>query len=376
MRSILIQIPLRAQVWLGPFGMCPVFGAGLLLALWVLAGFGWAFWFRLHFKTWRGFPVTGALFAWSVVALILFEAPRFAESIPIYGYGMMLFLGFLTAAWFAARRLRAQGYDGEISWDVAMWIFVGGIVGARLFFVVQYRDKFFKAGQPFMETLMSLVNLPDGGLVFYGGAIVGSFSYWLFCRLRRLHPLALADILITSIFIGMVFGRVGCLLNGCCYGDVCSLPWAVTFPPESVPYAAEVNAGLISGIEPDGKAGLALGAARSLPLHPTQLYSALSALVLALLTWAYYPFRQKDGEVLALGWLLEPVTRFTVEFLRGDERGQFGTFLTISQWVSIGLFTTGLIFLWLIRDHRRRGSLLLQGDEHPRGWGPAGPARA
>jgi len=173
--------------------------------------------------------------------------------------------------------------------------------------------------------------------------MIGSaLAFYLFCKLRKLSPLALGDIVITSIFIGMTFGRIGCLFNGCCYGDLCDLSWSVTFPHDSYPFVMEVKRGLITE-----------AAARSLPVHPAQVYSAMNAAVLVLLTWAYYPYRRRDGEVLALGWLAYPVSRFVVEFLRGDEGGQFGTMLTISQWVSIALFAAGLAF-YLLNNRRAR----------------------
>jgi phosphatidylglycerol:prolipoprotein diacylglycerol transferase len=135
-----------------------------------------------------------------------------------------------------------------------------------------------------------------------------------------------------------MFGRLGCLLNGCCFGDVCSLPWSITFPPESVPFEALVRRGLLDD-----------SAVRSLPLHPAQLYDSLSGLLLALLTWAYYPYRRRTGEVLAMGWIAYPINRFMIEFLRADEAGQFGTSLTIAQWVSLVLFASGVVFYLTLR---------------------------
>jgi phosphatidylglycerol:prolipoprotein diacylglycerol transferase len=142
-----------------------------------------------------------------------------------------------------------------------------------------------------------------------------------------------------SVFLGVAFGRLGCFLNGCCYGDRCELPWAVTFPLGSVPDMALVQRGFIA---PD--------ATHVFALHPTQIYSSLDGLVLFLLTSAYFHYRHRDGAVVALGALSYAVTRFAMEFLRGDEMGQFNTTLTISQWISIGIFLAGLVYLaWLNR---------------------------
>ena len=128
-------------------------------------------------------------------------------------------------------------------------------------------------------------------------------------------------------------------MNGCCYGDRCELPWAIQFPIGSVPDTALVSRGFVLADET-----LVFG------LHPSQIYMSLNAVVLAVLTHAYFRYRHRDGSVLALGWLAYPITRFVIEFVRGDEMGQFNTSFTISQWVSMGLFVSGLMYLgWLMR---------------------------
>lgn len=338
MRAVLFRIPIAGSVSLGALGEVPLFGWGVVLAAWLLLGALLAI-YAIRRLGWNSFPWVVAMY-WIAIAAAIVLLPRFTESIPVYGYGAMLFIGFASATWVAAHRIRRLGYDGDIAWDAAIWLFVAGIVGARLFYVIQYREQFFLPGISVPQLLVRLISLPDGGIVFYGGLIGGAVACMLFCYRRRLNGLAMADIVITSLFIGMAFGRVGCLLYGCCYGDYCTLPWAITFPPDSVPVRELVTRGF-----------LATTASSSLPLHPTQIYSALGAALLALLTYCYYPFRQKDGSVLLLGWLTYPVHRFIVEFLRGDELGQFGTSLTISQWVSLGLLCAGGLFaLW----HARR----------------------
>ena len=103
----------------------------------------------------------------------------------------------------------------------------------------------------------------------------------------------------------------------------------------------------------------------TLRLHPTQIYSSLNALVLAFLTAVYFKYRHRDGSVLALALVVYPVTRFVIELLRGDELGKFGTSLTISQWVSIGLFGLGLLMMyWLAK----------QPDQENRDGSPPGAA--
>jgi phosphatidylglycerol:prolipoprotein diacylglycerol transferase len=343
MRSILFTIPLDGFVDLGPLGKIPVFGFGLLLALWCLVGIGYVtLTARQHgWKSLSGLSLS----IWGGVAIAIFKAAELPiQALPVYGYGSMLFLGFLASSSLAAWRLRRERVDGEIAWDAAMWIFIFGIIGARLFYIIEYWSTSFvvdpltRKTRTAWEIAKALINLPDGGLVLYGGLILAPLAYYVYCRIRRINALAFADIAITSVFVGIMFGRLGCLLNGCCFGDVCSVPWAITFPAESVPFKALVARGLLDS-----------AADRSLPLHPAQLYDALSGLLLAILTWAYYPYRRRTGEVVAVGWLAYPINRFMIEFLRADEPGQFGTSLTIAQWVSLGLFASGVAFFLSLR---------------------------
>jgi phosphatidylglycerol:prolipoprotein diacylglycerol transferase len=338
MRSILFTIPLDGLVDLGPLGKVPVFGPGLMLALWSLVGIAYVTLTvrRLGWKNLSGI----SLLIWCVVAVAIFKAAELPiKALPVYGYGTMLFLGFLASSSLAAWRLRREAGDGEMAWDAAMWIFIFGIIGARLFYIVEYWSTSFAVdpqtgkARTAWEIAVAIVNLPDGGLVLYGGLILAPLAYYVYCRIRDINALAFADVAITSVFVGILFGRLGCLLNGCCFGDVCSLPWAITFPAESIPFKALVARGLLDS-----------GAGRSLPVHPAQLYDALSGLLLAIVTWAYYPYARRTGEVVAVGWIAYPINRFMIEFLRADEQGIGYPSLTIAQWVSLALLATGVAF--------------------------------
>ena len=134
-------------------------------------------------------------------------------------------------------------------------------------------------------------------------------------------------------------GRIGCFLNGCCWGDACQLPWAVQFPRDSGPWRSEVARGLI-----------APSSEHSLPLHPTQLYSTIDGFVLMFLLLTFYPLRKRDGEVIALLMVTYPILRFLVEQLRNDE-GIFLLGMTISQVISVVLFTIGVLGIFVNRKN-------------------------
>ncbi|MEZ6053971.1 MAG: prolipoprotein diacylglyceryl transferase [Planctomycetaceae bacterium] len=258
-------------------------------------------------------------------------APRLPfASFPVFGYGFMLLVGFLTAVKIAERRARREGLEPTLIMDLAFWLLIAGIGGARLFYLVQYSDRVF-GGKQGLGIVTAALNLSQGGLVLFGGLLGGAAAYFLFCYRRGIHPLQLGDIATPSVFIGIGFGRIGCLLNGCCWGGRCELPWAITFPQGSVPWQAMVERGLLDPASP-----------ATFSLHPTQIYSSINAFLLAWVVTAFYSRRRHDGETFALGCILYAITRFTIEALRNDELGQFGTSLTISQWVSIGILITGL----------------------------------
>ncbi len=286
---------------------------------------------------------TLGLFAVALIAVNMAPMLPFA-SLPIFGYGFMLLVGFLSGVKLGERRARLEGLEPAMVMDLSFWLLIAGIGGARLFYLVQYADRVF-AGKQGFDLIKAAFNLSQGGLVLFGGLFGGAAAYFIFCYRRGIHPLRLGDIAIPSIFVGIGFGRIGCLLNGCCYGGRCDLPWAITFPQGSVPWQAMVQRGFL---DPDSPATFAL--------HPTQIYSSIDAFLLAWVVTAFYPRRRHEGETFALGCILYSISRFTIESLRDDELGQFGTSLTISQWVCIGILLTGIGVLTSLHWQSRVGS--------------------
>ncbi len=239
---------------------------------------------------------------------------------------------------------------------MALTVFIGGLVGARLFYVTQYWGvKIHSFGEIF--------RVWEGGIVLYGSIIGGTIAFFGF-RLVRPFPLRpYLDVIAPALALGVAIGRLGCFLNGCCFGDTCGLPWAVRFPQPSPPWEFHVYKGLIDA-----------GTAWSLPVHPTQIYSFIDGVVLCLLTLAYFPLRRRDGEVMALLMMTYPVTRILIEYLRSDERVFFAG-MTISQNISVALWLCGLLF-WLslaraeaevCRYRRRRAGGVRMGSRHGTG---------
>jgi phosphatidylglycerol:prolipoprotein diacylglycerol transferase len=255
---------------------------------------------------------------------ILFEIP--GVGIKVFGYGLMLFFAFLGSMNIAAWRARREKIDPEIIYDMALYIFIGGLVGARAFYVIEYWGVK-------VHSFWEIFEIWKGGIVFYGSIFGGTLMFFVYRFLRPFPLLPMLDVIAPGIAVGIALGRLGCFLNGCCYGDACDLPWAVRFPKHSPPWESEVARNLIPP-----------NADHSLWLHPTQLYSTIDGLVILLLLSAYFPIRKRDGEVMGLLMLTYPMTRFFVEHLRNDEGVVAGTGMTISQLISVGIFAGGLIY--------------------------------
>jgi phosphatidylglycerol:prolipoprotein diacylglycerol transferase len=417
-RSTLFYIPAE---WLG----WPVFGLGWLLALWLI---GWGVTVARLARKPGGWTEIQSLLPLMLVGAVAIAGllPGLVEygvdgrplGLPIRGYGVMLMLATLVAVAVAAQRARAVGIHPDLIYSLAFVMFVAGLVGARLFFIVEYWRQFVPPGGPsnLWATAKAMLNLAQGGLVVYGSVLLGVPAGAWFCWRRGLPLLAMGDLIAPSMALGLAIGRLGCFLNGCCFGGVClDQPYAVRFPAGSPPYFQHQQQGWQSGVwvearqgqvvvaylDPEGAAGrgglrvgdrlvtidghavtsvaearrqLARGGpawtattedgrivrwqslsgpARSVPVHPAQLYAAIDAALLALLLWAWYPLRRRDGELFALLLLLHPVSRFLLEMIRTDEPGQFGTSLSISQWLSALLFLAGLaLAAYLVRQPR------------------------
>jgi prolipoprotein diacylglyceryltransferase len=341
---------------------------------------------------------------------VLFRIPLpglLPNGIPIYGFGLMLALALFLCTWVASKRAVREGIRPELIQDLALWLCLGGILGARLTY-------FLAEG----ESLTHFFQIWDGGLVFYGSAIGGGLTYvilyFVLLRKRGVSSWKLADVIAPSVALGLCLGRIGCFLNGCCYGAVaCPNCWQVHYPLSSPPrYAlvaeglqtaagftlndqatddrtlgavepasAAANSGLQTGdlivkadghsIEsgldlyayltrewPRGKNDLALTVRRggadvdlapfrpwTLGLHPTQLYESIGMLLAFLLLLAYYPFRCRPGELMAVLMVCYGIERYLDELLRADPRP-----IGFERYISLILVGCGVgLLLWLRR---------------------------
>ncbi len=404
MRSTLFYIP--HDLW----GV-PLFGFGLFLGLLVVGFLIWTVWQlkqnRSIAEIFAAAPfwlVTAAVVIWVLPNVEARWPDGTAIGLPIRGYGVMVLLGLLCGIGICTFRGRQLGLHPDTIIGLGFWMMLGGVLGARLFYVVQKWDEF-------KQSPSSAFMLTEGGLVIYGGVIGGLLAGAFFCYRNKLNVAATADLVAPGFLIGYALGRIGCLLHGCCFGGICTneLP-TIQFPHGSGPYYAQLETGELLGIhlkqrsfparvvavdadspaaqrgiragdfvksidlhhvEPDKKSdpaapprlvadirlvvadsrldGTQEGLSRSevltffpenlppssLPVHPSQIYAALNALLLCLLILLFQPFPRRDGVAFLTAILLYAVSRFLLEGVRSDEAGQLGTNFTISQLISM-----------------------------------------
>ena len=234
-----------------------------------------------------------------------------------HSYTVAMSIAFLIGALLTVERNYKLEHPYPITPAGGLWVFVFALVGARLYYIIQYGD---------ISRAYEALYIWQGGLVFYGGLFGGILGAMIYLRLVRVPVLPIADIAMPYLGLAHGVARVGCFLNGCCWGSVAEhLPWAVHFPKGSNPYDSQVDLGLIQR-----------GAEHSLAVHPSQLYETTGLFIIFLITRAVYNRPHRLGTVAMLYPMLYGILRFFVEACRGDSY-RHGWGLTASQWVAIGL---------------------------------------
>jgi phosphatidylglycerol:prolipoprotein diacylglycerol transferase len=246
--------------------------------------------------------------------------PRLLELGPItvYTYGVLLAAAYLFGLQLARVRAKQRGLDANRVLDLGIYIIISALVGAKLLLLITD----FKS---FTADPRELLTLARSGGVFYGGLIVAVIVALWYIRRVGLPLWTTCDVFAPGIALGHVVGRFGCLFAGCCYGKPTTKPWGITFTD---PFAA-------------ANVGTPLGVA----LHPTQLYEAgAELLILIVLLVTERKGRPFPGRTFWLYMLLYAISRFIIEFYRGDDRGTVGMFST-SQFISIVLAPLAIVML-------------------------------
>jgi phosphatidylglycerol:prolipoprotein diacylglycerol transferase len=237
MLQTLFVIPYRV-------GDVPIFGCGVLLAIWAVAcliGFGLAIRRNGFTPEVRGYLPVALILGLGIFLLPIVLPGGF----PVRGYGVMMLLGVVSGVGLALYRARQFGVNPEHILTLAFWMFITGILGARLFYVIQYRETYLENYATWGERFAAMLNFSEGGLVVFGSFIAVMIAVAVFVRKYKLPGLALADLIAPCMLIGLAFGRIGCMLNGCCFAGVCETQWSMQFPWGSPPHERQAQLGLV-----------------------------------------------------------------------------------------------------------------------------------
>ena len=245
------------------------------------------------------------------------KVPYFG-TITIYTYGVLLAAAYLLGLQLALTRAKSRGLDSTRVMDLGIYIIISALLGAKLLLLVT-------DFQTFRNNPAELFNLLREGGVFYGGLIVAVLVALWYIRRVGLPLWTTCDVFAPGIALGHVVGRFGCLFAGCCFGKPTNVPWAITFTNQF----AHDN----------------VGTTLNTPLHPTQLYEAgAELLILVFLLATEKSGRKFAGRTFWLYMLLYAISRYIIEFYRGDERGTVGPFST-SQFISLLLAPLAVVML-------------------------------
>ncbi len=246
----------------------------------------------------------------------------------VRSYGLMLAIAFLVGTWLALREARRLSLDEDAVITVILVTLLSSVLGARLLYVMEHLEDFRRQWG-------SVFALWQGGLTLYGGIVGGTLAGLAAARRLRLPMWTVADALTPSLALGTMFGRIGCFLNGCCYGRPTRMPWGVTFPPDSF-------------------AGLDYG---QVAVHPSQLYNAFAGLGLFVIAWGVRRRVRVPGTLLWSFLAGFGLLRIVIDLTRAYEPGAVlatvdGWPVTESQLTSLAL----TLFATLMLLRLRRGA--------------------
>lgn len=291
----------------------------------------------------------------------------------IHSYFFMLTIGFVVATIIGVIEFRRAGLRVKDFIDLAIVIVIFGMIGARLMHVVAEdiphdvycskkldrcgpdpaklkREggddviKEFNRGEKIIKFYIAhpsrIFNVFKGGLAYYGGFILGTIAALIFMRIRRMNMLFTSDTIGYGTAIGLFFGRIGCFLNGCCFGIETHSFLGVSFPKGSAAFAELANAGIVDRARD----------VKTPPLLPTQLFESVFSLLLFFYLYFYLRKRKEyDGQVILHFVILYAIFRFVIEFFRNDNRGIFFNLLSSSQIISLVMIAVASLLWYSIR---------------------------
>ncbi|MFC1890151.1 prolipoprotein diacylglyceryl transferase [Thermodesulfobacteriota bacterium] len=271
-----------------------------------------------------------------------FTVPLWGGSVVVYSMHVAIVLSALIAIVLGTRAARARQIEPSQALDVVLWTILCVIAGARLYAVLE-------GPRAYIQDPLKILKIWEGGLSTYGGFIGVAVGCVVCLRIKRIPMWRFMDAYVPYWFLGVAITRVGDFLNGTCYGAPVAPPLGLAYPQGSFPFNSHLAQGLIDA-----------GASASMPVHPTQLYSALMGLTIFTSLLLLSRRQRFDGQLTVVGGLLYGSIRFWIDFLRGDLAVRGPLDLSNTQWTGIALFCLCVVLymhLW-IRAIRDQGGYL------------------
>ena len=241
-------------------------------------------------------------------------------------YGVFIALGVLGGILMAAREAKKTGQNEDIYWDMAIYIMLFSIIGARIYYVIFSWDVY-------KDNLLSVFNLREGGLAIYGGVIAGFATAFIYAKIRKLSFLQLVDTAVLGLIVGQVIGRWGNFTNREVFGGYTNNLLAMRLPIESIRSTADITEGIAAHIA-EGT--------NYIQVHPTFLYESLWNLLLLFLILFYRRHKKFQGEVALLYFAGYGLGRIWIEGIRTDQLWLPGTTIAVSQ-VLAGVFIVAAV---------------------------------
>ena len=258
-------------------------------------------------------------------------------SFPIYSYGVMIALAFIIGIFLAMKEAKRIGENPERILDLSLYVILGALIGGRLGYVVFHLDYYLK-------NPIKILYFRQGGLSFLGGFLIAFFLCWLYVKRTKISFWKFADIASPSIAMGIGIARIGCFLNGCCFGLV-SENYGIKFPSLHMPppYLQQLKDGLIAS-----------GSSCTLPVIPTQIYSSLYGfLIFFILLWMK-KYKKYDGFLMLSFFILYSISRFIVEFFRFYENNyKVFNLLTVTQTILLGVVLCSLVCMSILKKKKK-----------------------
>lgn len=318
----------------------------------------------------------------------LFTIP--GTGITVYTYGLLLVIGAAAGIWLCKGLARRKGLDPELFVTAGLLALLFGVAGARLSHVLENWSHYTRPGVGVLQLIGEALNIRQGGLTYYGGFLLAFPALVIYAIIKKVNVRVGMDIIAPALMIGLAFGRIGCLANGCCYGQEWNSPLAIHYPYDSEVYVGQVQEGKIhpprdlltempggevrlmttKEVAADPKLKELAAKEHSLGVHPTQIYSSLTGFLIAALLLAFRPFSKVPGHGFALMLMIEPITRFLIELLRVEPPvefiRQFGLSMSLSMALAIPQFFLGLGLWFLFNAMRQRDEALLAKTAAPK----------